>query len=100
MTGMRGKLLLLSLALAISVAGAQARQDIEKVSPDQSGFTIQPFINGGDNGPANLDPTVPTNNVGGAGGAAAVPEPQTIAMMILGFGCLGALAAFRRRRRA
>jgi hypothetical protein len=93
-TGMRGKLLLLSLLLAISLTGAQAQQEIRKVSPNQAGFTIMPITNGDPSGPPTIDPTVPVNTAA----AAVVPEPSSIAMMILGSGCLGALTAFRRRR--
>ena len=94
---MRGKYLafgvMAGLVLAIAVNTAPAEQ-IKKVSPDNTGFTIQPFVNGDPSGPA-LDPTVP---VSGPGTAAAVPEPTTIAMLLLGSGCAGAVTALRRRR--
>ena len=82
------------LLLAIAVNTAPAEQ-IKKVSPDDVGFTIQPFVNGDPSGPPALDPTVP---VSGPGTAAAVPEPTTIAMLFLGSGCAAAFTALRRRR--
>lgn len=82
------------LLLAIAVNAAPAEQT-QKVSPDNTGFTIQPFANA-DSGGAALDPTVP---VAGPGNVAAVPEPTTIAMLFLGSGCAAAFTALRRRRR-
>jgi len=80
----------------------QAEQ-LQKVSPNNSGFTIMPITNGGPNG-ALLDPTVPALGPGGAaldrGEAALVPEPSTIAMLFLGSGCAGAFTVLRRRRGA
>jgi hypothetical protein len=99
---MGGKYLICSLiaviVLAVSVRAEQGR--FQKVSPENSGFTIQPLVPQGDSefgrGPA-LDPTVPLS---GPGGVAAVPEPSTIAMLFLGSGFAGAFIALRRRRRA
>ena len=96
---MRGKLwacsLVSCLCLAIGTLAAQA--EIKKVSPNNSGFTIMPINADGPTSPQPIDPILPAFAPDSA--AAAVPEPSTIAMMFLGSGCLGALLAFRRRRR-
>jgi len=89
--------LIACLLLMFTVAGAYAEQ-LEKVSPDNTGFTIMPITQGGDpSRPPALDPTVPAT---GVGNVAVVPEPSTIAMLFLGSGCAGAFTALRRRRRA
>ena len=107
---MRGKYfacgMVAGLLLAIAVNTAPAEQ-INKVSPDNSGFTIQGFTTVDPSGPTALDPTVLPNNPSFAPGvpnnasaaAAVVPEPTTIAMLLLGSGCAGAVTALRRRRR-
>jgi hypothetical protein len=95
---MRGKLflgLMGCLLLMFTIAGAHAEQ-LRKVSPDNAGFTIMPFTNGDPSGPPLLDPTVPAS---APGAISAVPEPSTIAMLVLGSGCAGAFTALRRRRR-
>jgi PEP-CTERM motif len=91
------------LLLATSVVEVQGNQ-IKKVSPSQSGFTIMPITQ-----PEGNTQSVPDNQSTGGGSGpslsanapvsvSAVPEPATIAMMFFGFGCLGALLALRRRR--
>jgi hypothetical protein len=96
---MRGKLLLgliACLLLAFTADGLRAEQ-LQKVSPDNSGSTILPINQGGGGpvGPATLDPTIPAS---GPGSVAFVPEPTTIAMLLLGGG-LASLTAIRRNRR-
>ena len=122
---MRGKLFLVlvaSLLLMFTIAGAYAEQ-LQKVSPTNTGFTIMPIAIGDSSG-ANqpgalldptvmspgpggvsaglplLDSTVPASAVSGPGTVSAVPELSTIAMLFLGSGCAGAFTVFRRRRRA
>jgi hypothetical protein len=103
---MRGRYLICSVIafVGIAVFGAHAEQ-LQKISPDNVGFTIQPFINGDPSGPPTVDPSLrgplldPTVPAVGPSTVAAVPEPSTIAMLFLGSGCAGAFAAFRRRRR-
>lgn len=101
---MRGKLflgLVASLLLMFTIAGAYAAQEqFQKVSPNNSGFTIMPIVPGGGDpilrGPL-LDPTVPAS---GPGAVEVVPEPSTVAMLFLGSGCAGAFTVLRRRRRS
>ena len=69
---MRGKLflgLIVSVLLMFTVAGAYAEQ-LQKVSPNNAGFTIMPLTNGDPSGPPLLDPTVPAQ---GPGAVTAVP---------------------------
>ena len=92
---MRGKLLLgliVFLLLTFTAAGLWAEQ-LQKVSPDNSGFTIMPINqgSGGPIGPAPVDPTVPV--------WVSVPEPSTIAMLLLGGGLSSVIVARRNRRR-
>jgi|GEM_PF-2795253 PEP-CTERM motif len=107
---MRGKYLVCTLAGCLCLASAaltvHADPQLQKVSPNNAGFTILPITNGDPSGAptldhnqpgALLDPTVPAP---GPGTVSAVPEPSTIAMLFLGSGCLAALIAFRRRRNA
>jgi len=97
---MGGKYLFCSLIACACVASAALTVDaaqLQKVSPDNAGFTILPITSGDPSGPAALDPTALQVN---PESAAVVPEPSTIAMFLLGSGCLGALIAFRRRRHA
>src|SRR5437764_1324160 len=97
---MHGKYLVCSLIACACVASAALTVDAgqtQKVSPNNAGFTILPITTGDPSGPAALDPTTLPDN---PGSAAVVPEPSTIAMFLLGSGCLGALMAFRRRRHA
>ena len=97
--GMRGQYLICSVIafLGIAVFSAHAEQ-LQTVSPNNAGFTIMPINQGGDpSEPPLLDPTVPAL---GPSALAAVPEPSTIAMLLLGSGCAGAFVAFRRRRRS
>ena len=107
---MRGKLflgLIASVLLMFTVAGAPAQQ-VQRVSPNNAGFTIMPIVPGGGDpsGPPTLDPSLrgplldPTVPASGPGAVAAVPEPSTIAMLFLGSGCAGAFTVLRRRRRA
>jgi hypothetical protein len=96
---MRGKLflgLIASVLIMFTVAGAYAEQ-LQKISPNNAGFTIMPLTNGDPSGPPLLDPTVPAP---GPAAVAAVPEPSTIAMLFLGSGCAGAFTVLRRRRRS
>jgi PEP-CTERM motif-containing protein len=129
---MRGKYLVCTLTASLGLASAtltvRADQQVQKVSPNNAGFTILPITNGDPSGPPTLDhnqpgalldptvmapgpggvligpallnPTVPASAVSGPGTVSAVPEPSTIAMLFLGSGCLGAMIAFRRRRNA
>jgi PEP-CTERM motif len=95
---MRGKLLLgfiACLLLMFTVAGARGEQ-LQKVSSDKAGFSILPINQGVDpRGPALLDPTVPALR---PDTVTFVPEPSTIAMLLLGGG-LASLTAIRRNRR-
>ena len=99
---MRGKLLLELIAcllLMFTVAGARSEQP-QKASPDNSGFTIMPIDQGrgGPIGPpAPLDPTVPAFRPDPV--TFAVPEPSTIAMLLLGGGLSSVIVARRNRRR-
>lgn len=92
---MRAKNLFLGLVacfcLAFAIVGAQG-EELQKVSPDNSGFTIMPVNPPGDdpNGAISV----------GAPPTTAVPEASTIAMMFLGAGMLGGLMFLRRSRRA
>ena len=107
---MRGKLflgLIACLLLTFAVASVRAEQ-LQKISPNNAGFTIMPIVPGGGDpsGPPTLDPSLrgplldPTVPASGPGAVAAVPEPSTIAMLFLGSGCAGAFSVLRRRRRA
>jgi PEP-CTERM motif len=86
---------MICLFLGIAVVVGRAEQ-IQKVSPNNVAFTVQPFSDGDSSGPPTLDPTVPVTN---PVSLAVVPEPTTIAMLVLGAGCAGAFTALRRRRR-
>jgi hypothetical protein len=125
--GMRGKYLVCTLTACLCLASAtltvHAGQQLQKVSPNNTGFTIMPITNGDSSG-ANqpgalldptvmapgpggvsaglplLNPTVPASAVSGPGTVSAVPEPSTIAMLFLGSGCAGAFTVLRRRRHA
>jgi len=93
---MRGKLLLgliACLLVMLTVAGARGEQP-QKASPNNAGLTILPINQGGEGpiGPAPLDPTVPV-------WVTTVPEPSTIAMLLLGGGLSSVIVARRNRRR-
>jgi hypothetical protein len=92
---MRGNLLLgliACLLIMFTVAGAHGEQP-QKTSPNNAGLTVLPIDqgSGGPIGPAPPDPTVPT--------WAPVPEPSTIAMLLLGGGLSSVMVARRNRRR-
>jgi hypothetical protein len=94
--GMRGKhicTLIACLCLASAAITAQAAQKQRAFTPENSGFNIMPIAPADDNGAA-LDPTVLPNN---PGNAAAVPEPATWGMLILGSGLLAGVRRFRRK---
>jgi len=93
---MRGKLLLgliACLLLMFTVAGAQGEQ-LQKASPNNASLTVLPIDqgSGGPIGPAAPDPTVPV-------WVTTVPEPSTIAMLLLGGGLSSVMVARRNRRR-
>jgi PEP-CTERM motif len=93
---MRGKhicTLIACLCLASAAITAQAAQKQRAFTPENSGFNIMPIAPADDNGAA-LDPTVLPNN---PGNAAAVPEPATWGMLILGSGLLAGIRRFRRK---
>lgn len=48
----------------------------------------------------NIKPLPPIHDQDPGGGVVAVPESSTVSMMILGFGTLGAIAWFRKSRKA
>ena len=58
--------------------------------PTQFGFNLWPRLNGGDF--TNIADFAPNNST-----FAAVPEPASWALMIVGFGALGGMVRARRR---
>lgn len=92
--------------LAIGEIDPGSFGDLGSVGGGQSGTpgfpggvsaVIPPGSTGGPGNPNPTDPTTPTNPTNPTDPVAAVPEPGTWAMMILGFGfCAGAM---RRRRK-
>ncbi|HEY6071593.1 MAG TPA: PEP-CTERM sorting domain-containing protein [Chthoniobacterales bacterium] len=90
------------LCLAVGTVAAQA--GFQRVSPNNSGFTMLPIAPGDSREPPQpIDPIVPGGFVVDPTAApatvAAVPEPTTVAMTLFGASLLAGVQRFRRKRR-